>query len=211
MRRQRRYCMACVPPASQSKGAGAAPGDRRRFRGVLLGVTANLRDSKADISSLMRRLSVLLFAGALLLELAGLPAAARRHVAPPDHRHQRDVRAREPGARQGHRTHHAKDVVDEHAAGNGVGPRALSGQPVFPQRVPCPRPGSSPPGGRPRGIGCRRSGSRLPTMDGGSPSVIRHSNSGIRPTARSFNYGRAARRSRLAGAIMCLARSDSRR
>ena len=50
---------------------------------------------------------------------ARLSAAACRHVAPPDHRHQRHVRACEL-VRGG--AHYTEDVVDEHAAGHGVGP-----------------------------------------------------------------------------------------
>jgi choline dehydrogenase-like flavoprotein len=86
---------------------------------------------------------------------------------------------------------------------------ALSGEPVFPQRGPLSTAGIESTRRRPRGIDCRRSGSRSGTTAGGSPSAIRHSNSGTRPTVRSCNCGRAAGRWRLAGAIMWLGRSGS--
>ena len=77
--------------------------------------------------------------------------------------------------------------------------------------VRCQRRGSSRPGRRRRVTDCRPSGSKSATTAGVSPSVIRHSSSDTRPTAHSYNCGRAARRWRLAGAIMCLGRSASGR
>src|SRR4029453_1617195 len=62
--------------------------------------------------------------------LRGLSAAPRRHVAPPDHRHQRGLRAGEPRARPGHRQGHARDVVGKQAVWDGLGPGRLHGHKI---------------------------------------------------------------------------------